>query len=154
MSSIAYSVLTNPRKTKAEAREKKALEEYHKAEKKSDYHWVDITLIESGFNHNDEVRAFANRCRAGRIKKTTPQVIEERDRLLSKYLPQLKSAGLVPSYSTSYIHSIVKEYPDDEELQAFWADYCQTKVLTRARADFQTKYIKNRIYKWLEDTYG
>eukprot|EP00956_Cyclotella_meneghiniana_P022761 scaffold43409_cov41-Cyclotella_meneghiniana.AAC.10 len=79
MSSIAYSVLTNPRKAKAEARQKKALEEYHKAENKSVYHWVDITLIESGFNHNDEVRAFANWCRSGRIKKTTPQVIEERE---------------------------------------------------------------------------
>eukprot|EP00956_Cyclotella_meneghiniana_P001085 scaffold1265_cov38-Cyclotella_meneghiniana.AAC.12 len=137
MSSIADSVLNNPRKAKADARRKKALEEYHKAQEKSVYHWVDVTLIASGFRHNDEIRAFTNRCRDGSVNKRTPQIIEERDRLLSKYLPQLQTAGLVPTYTTSYIHTVVKEYPDDEELQAFWADYCQMKVLTKARANFQ-----------------
>ena len=116
MSSIAHSVLNNPRKAKADARRKKALEEYHKAQEKSVYHWVDVTLIASGFRHSDEIRAFTNRCRDGSVNKRTPQIIEERDRLLSKYLPQLQTAGLVPTYTTSYIHTVVKEYPDDEEV--------------------------------------
>ena len=156
MSSIAETVIKNPRKSKEEARQKKALEEYNKARERSFYHWVDVSLLlASGLRRNDDVRAFAARCHETNINKRTAKFIEDRDRLLEKYLPQLREAGLLPSYSTSYIHTVlVKGSPEDEELQAFWADYCEPKVLTKARANFQTKYLRNHIYKWLENTYG
>eukprot|EP00956_Cyclotella_meneghiniana_P025720 scaffold54288_cov61-Cyclotella_meneghiniana.AAC.1 len=156
MSSIAETVIKKPRKSKEEARQKKLLEEYNKAREKSVYHWVDVSLLlASGLRPNSEIRAFAARCHEKNVNKRTPKLIEDRDRLLRKYLPQLREAGLLPAYSTSYIYSvIVKGSPDDEELQAFWADYCETKVLTKARANFQTKYLRNHINKWLEATYG
>ena len=156
MSSIGETVIKNPRKTKEKARQKKALEEYNKAREKSGYHWVDVTLLlASDLRRKEDIRAFEIRCRQKDANKRTSQLIEDRDRLLRKYLPRLREAGLLPIYSTSYIHTvIVKGSPDDEELQAFWADYCETKVLTKTRATFQTKYLRNHINKWLENTYG
>ena len=137
----------NPLYTSPAVRRNSVAKAHTIADLSSAFNWTEIFLVERALPQDPEVQTFMRYYRdRDRPDRGTAEFVRKRDEFLRKKLPLLYARGILPKFRARCIEELVLFFHsrEDKEMDDFWEDWCQAKILSVEKAKWQTNFIMKK----------